>query len=352
MFTVRKTVLNKNTFYREILKKSEEKKELRNIFIELLDFCNFNCKYCYVKNTYNSMIDYSAVLKILDQAREMGCIWITLSGGECLIHPYFKDIYKYAFEKGLKVIVLTNGYNITSEICELFKEMPPFNLDITLYGYNNKTYDEFVGVSGAFDVFKSKLELLVANRIKFGLKTVLTTNNYKDLQLYIQFAHKYTKQYRYDTIVIPTLNGKTNLDLRLNAKTVVEIEEKNPYYVKVAKDAFVSGKKDNRLYKCSGGLNTICIDPNLNVSYCAISKQDISFKLDPDNIDISEAHKWLIEQHEHTFLNKEDKCFDCKYKNLCNYCPARFALETGNNRNPPSWYCDLARLEYEKIKGK
>lgn len=35
MFTVRKTVLNKNTFYREILKKSEEKK---NCEIFLLNY--------------------------------------------------------------------------------------------------------------------------------------------------------------------------------------------------------------------------------------------------------------------------------------------------------------------------
>ena len=93
--------------------------------------------------------------KIVDELVSLGTLSLFLTGGEAMLRDDFDDIYKYIRESGILVTVLSNGTVITPEKIELFKEYPPVELSISIYGASEKTYEETCKVSGACLLYTS-----------------------------------------------------------------------------------------------------------------------------------------------------------------------------------------------------
>ena len=120
---------------------------------ELTPLCNFNCKMCYVHLTKEQMLERPLLTVdqwegIIHQAWEAGMIRATLTGGECLTYPGFKDIYLYLQNLGCEVSVLTNGYFIDEEWIDFFQKNKPQEIQITLYGQNEEVYERVTGIRG------------------------------------------------------------------------------------------------------------------------------------------------------------------------------------------------------------
>ena len=94
--------------------------------------CNFRCAFCYsrvspeeLKKRNVSVKRFDEWKRYIDDAAQMHCMTLILTGGECTLHPDFAKIYSYAYDKGLTISVFTNGSNITDEIFEMFAQKPP-----------------------------------------------------------------------------------------------------------------------------------------------------------------------------------------------------------------------------------
>ena len=64
-------------------------------------------------------------------------------------------IYMYAKQKGLIVTLFTNGTLIDENTALLLKKLPPFSVEITLYGATKETYESLTGVNGLFFNFSN-----------------------------------------------------------------------------------------------------------------------------------------------------------------------------------------------------
>ena len=117
---------------------------------ELLPLCNLNCGMCYVHLTPGQMGERPLLTAdqwedLFRQAVEAGMFQATLTGGECLLHPDFERLYLYLHSLGCQVNVLTNGVLLDEEKLSFFKEHPPAQLQITLYGNSEETYERVTG---------------------------------------------------------------------------------------------------------------------------------------------------------------------------------------------------------------
>ena len=90
-------ILNEGNYKRLVMQHARSHRIIRSATIALLDACNFRCKHCYVRDTYNRYIDTTTVKKFLFELKEGGCIWLLLTGGEPLLHPNFLKVYLYAY---------------------------------------------------------------------------------------------------------------------------------------------------------------------------------------------------------------------------------------------------------------
>lgn len=116
---------------------------------ELTEKCNFSCPFCYIHNHSISQKDtiesywkyrFADMKQILDELIKNGLFICYLTGGECLLHPDFCEIYKYLKSKGVLVVILTNGSLINKDHIKLFAEYKPYRIEISLYGIE-KTFE-------------------------------------------------------------------------------------------------------------------------------------------------------------------------------------------------------------------
>ena len=106
--------------------------------------CNLNCLHCFnAKDNapLNTELTYEQVLNILDQARDIGILSFTISGGEPMVHPHFLDIVRAIYERNMNVFELnTNGFLITQKVLDEFKALgcdPLIKISYDGIGFHN-----------------------------------------------------------------------------------------------------------------------------------------------------------------------------------------------------------------------
>lgn len=77
--------------------------------------CNLTCSFCcFANRTLKEMLTLDQMKKAIDSFVELGATGMELTGGgEPTLHPDFGKVVNYAYEKGLKIGVVTNGTTIT-----------------------------------------------------------------------------------------------------------------------------------------------------------------------------------------------------------------------------------------------
>ena len=119
-------------------------------FFELTPRCTLDCKMCYVHLTPEQMGDRKELTaeqwnRVTDEAVEAGMIYVVLTGGECMLHPGFWEIYDHLRDKGVVVTINTNAYALTDADLERFRRKPPSAFRVTLYGASEAGYERCTG---------------------------------------------------------------------------------------------------------------------------------------------------------------------------------------------------------------
>lgn len=152
--------------------------------IELLPDCNFRCIHCYVASdrcAASSSMTTRQIYKMIDILAEHDCLELYFTGGECLLHKDFFDIYIYAKKKGILVSVLTNGSLISQKHIDLWLEYPPELISISLYGASADTYNRITKSRNGYRQVMDAITLLQINEIHFELKIIGMRQNYNDI---------------------------------------------------------------------------------------------------------------------------------------------------------------------------
>ena len=184
--------------YGEVLiRKTVNDRKPLAIQFELLPLCNFNCSFCYVKRTPEELkkngqqiMRFDDWKYYIDESVKLGASNITLTGGECTIHPDFTEIYKYAYSKGLEVGMISNGSNITDEILSVFKQFPPSKIYITIYGMSAETYERTCGNGAAFEKVMSNIDRLTELGCNVILNYTAGKDNFCDMEAVLAYARE------------------------------------------------------------------------------------------------------------------------------------------------------------------
>lgn len=336
-------------FKGELLNVALRKKSLVAATIELTNVCNFKCKHCYLGDSKSCFLDVDIVKRILDELKELGCIMLLFTGGEPLLHPNFMDIFIYAKLKGFIITVYTNGSLINCSHIALFREYKPFLIEISLYGIDQASYYSFTGVIDSYNKVADALASLSENNISFRLKTMLIKHTYPFLHEMKTIAQKYNVQFRWDSYIIPTLEGNTDVlsDHLLDEDTICSaiLEDDDRRKLIMSKICGSGIKtKEQKLYICDAGKTNIFISAEAIMSMCVIAR-DPWFDLNHGSV----KDGWnKLYSYSETLMPSGHPCFNCDKIQICRYCPSKFKLESGSI-NPVKRYCHIADMIIQKI---
>lgn len=136
-------------------KQAARKGRLLAVNLEVTARCNNNCRHCYINVPADSRVakqkelSFEKIKDVIDEACSLGALWCLITGGEPLLRDDFEEIYIYLKKKGLLVSVFTNATLINTSHIALFKKWPPRNIDVTVYGVTEKTYEKVTQKPGA-----------------------------------------------------------------------------------------------------------------------------------------------------------------------------------------------------------
>src|SRR5438067_3401283 len=77
--------------------------------------CNLACAYCNEYDDFTKPVPLQEMQARLRHLRSLGTSFITISGGEPLLHPDLDDIIAYIRRLGMLAGMITNGYLLTAE---------------------------------------------------------------------------------------------------------------------------------------------------------------------------------------------------------------------------------------------
>lgn len=337
--------------FKEVLRReSERKKLLISATIELTSKCCFKCSHCYIDNTKIGYISSLSFERMLKELKTLGCVYLTLTGGEAILHPNFAELYNTACKYGFIITLFTNGYMLDRYI-DLLAQHKPYEIDITLYGVDQSTYFNSTNVDTSCKVLEN-LKILRDKGITFSLKAAVTRNIFPLLTRMQDIARDYNATFRFDPYIFLSQDQCQKVE-RLSPCEIANLMTQNPEYIELERNHMVKRDlcSDHKCYNCKPGETSVYITWDERVKMCPFTSDEHSICISNQENGISMARKMI--QDKFSFdIPKESKCYDCRYESTCRRCPERFFIESGDYEKPAEWMCKTAQRIYEIVNRK
>jgi len=148
--------------------------KLTELQLELSIRCNSNCLMCprdkLMRKGSPGFMSYNIAVKIINEAYKMGARLLKPQWfGEPLLSPKFEKIVKYAKDKGMEILLVTNG----SLLDEKKRKFVLENCDKVWFSIDSPDKEEYEKIRRglSYDKVMSNFESLVKERDATGSKT-------------------------------------------------------------------------------------------------------------------------------------------------------------------------------------
>lgn len=247
---------------------------------EITNLCNLKCKHCCNDSSLsaNKGLGKEEIFDLVDDLKEINVTSIYLTGGEPTVVPYFKEVVEYINLRGISLVMATNGFNISSNIQSIKKNIShQAGVFVSLDGIG-ETHDEFRGIEGAFDKTINSIKLLVNNNIPTRISTVVWKKNILQLEKMIKLAKSLgVYQINFSMLFNTGRTAKNNIEIG-NSQYKQIVKKIHSLIKKYSDDKFiVSTKRDhiigNKSDHCRGGEKILHINSKGEIFPCSWSEK-------------------------------------------------------------------------------
>lgn len=319
--------------------------------LELTYRCNFDCVHCYVVQPHgNGEMTTAEVRSALHQLRDLGTIYLTLTGGEALVRPDFEEIYVLAKELGFIVSLFTNAAMIKDRHLDLLERYPPSRVEVTLYGATEATYSTVTRRHAMHEHVLRNVDRLLSRGVRVKLKAVALTANRAELDAIRDEARRrgVDDGWRFDAEVTNRVDCKRGpTDHRLQIDEVIETERGSPekvaLYRRLYRESLDLRLRPDRRFHCGAGRTAIVVDPYGQAEVCTTFRSE---RWSLREVSLREAWRRaraVVEAPPAT----PSRCTVCDKRRLCGACPGHNLLETGEPDTPGDFQCAATHARVE-----
>jgi len=145
--------------------------------------CNLKCIHCYSNSQnilYSDELTTQLGKRLIDNLAAFGSPVLLLSGGEPLMRKDLPELAQYAVDRGLRVVISTNGTLITKKLARTFGKIGLSYIGVSLDGLR-EVHDRFRGVKGSFDKALRGIRNARDAGIKVGIRFTVSRNNWREI---------------------------------------------------------------------------------------------------------------------------------------------------------------------------
>ncbi len=326
----------------------------RLIAWELTGACNLRCKHCRGSSTEipdPDELSTTEAFHLIDEIADFASPILILSGGEPLMRDDVYEIARYGVDRGLRVVLATNGTLVTADVAERLKTAGISRISVSIDGADAETHDAFRGVSGAFDGAMSGISEILKAGISLQINTTISKRNIDQIPKILDLSTDLGSDALHIFLLVPTGRGQEAdeippieyeriLNWFYDQRDKAGIQLKAtcaPHYFRImrerAKEEGVTISVETHGFEamtkgCLGG-----------TGFCFISRVGGVYPCGYLPVlagNIREAGFKDIWDHAKVFTDLRDvsklkgKCGICEYKRVCGGCRARAYAATGD----------------------
>lgn len=314
---------------------------------ELTQRCNFNCEMCYVHDCKQKTDPLSAEdwLNLAQQMKDAGTVFLLLTGGEPLFRSDFEQIYRALAKMGFLISINTNG-SLLDRYADLFDELPPTRINVSLYGADNSAYKKLCG-NEAFDKVLSSAKQMKELGISMRFNTIFTPQNISEYKKIADISKELSIPLKPTTYTYPSVRiGGENMDSRFSPEEAAEhlftIDEyrfdRDFFIEKTQKLLLLPKGPTENVVRCRAGKASFWITADGTMLPCGMMPEPATKPLE---IGFEKAWQDTISATKAIRLPTE--CLSCKYAGICNVCAAMCKAETGDFGKTPHYICRMTK---------
>lgn len=203
-----------------------------NVTLELTLACNIRCVHCYnfdrdaaapvahgcstpatpdaAGNPLPLPLSLDEIRRVLQDVRDAGCLFLSLTGGEVLTHPHLFEVMDEARRLNLAVQLLTNGTLLRPGVVgRLAGYRNLLGVSVSLYGATAETHDRVTQVNGSFRRTWEGIDRLRAQGIAVRLKFIVMRQNAGEVEAMIAQAEQRGVPFMVDLTITGRHDGST-----------------------------------------------------------------------------------------------------------------------------------------------
>lgn len=323
-----------------------KKPELRYLHMDVTVKCNLTCKHCFYgdfnqKEFFHQEVKLNRMYELVDEAKNMGCERIILSGGEVLTSSKFFPMLEYCKNKGVKNILITNLTLLNNNNLSMLQQYADNILEIKVSceGKNN----DFIRGNGTEDKILSNLAKLDQHKLPWTINTIINKFNVDYLDEIYQFLKTYhPKAWRID---IPFNTGRYK-----QYKNDIHEEDFELIFINLSKiiETYLQENPDFELWIFNvyqpGMEDCDFVEKTLDIHPCAYNKRNLGIRglgevtpcsrfleLPLGNVKNSSIREVKDSSQFQDFWNIKlsdfEECSPCKYLKICGCGCRAFAFE-------------------------
>lgn len=338
---------------------------------ELTARCNFNCPMCYVHMGADEVekkgkeLTAKQWIDLARCAKDMGMVFVLLTGGEPFIRPDFFEIYHEMKQMGLLISINTNGSLLKGEVLDKLLADPPFRMNISLYGGSNDTYRKMCGLP-AFDTVLGNIKTLKEAGVDVCINLSITGFNCDDLEKIHKISESLNIHVRASSYMYPPIRvdeksyGKnqrlSSLEaakysvlwdkLRFNEEEFSMRRENMIRLLKVDDDSCPLDDVGDGV-RCRAGSTSFWMTWDGRMLPCGMLPGPEAYPLE-----VGFEKAWEEIRTKTKEIHTPSKCLSCKYKDVCSVCAAVCVTETGKFDGVPEYVCEMTENIVKIYGGK
>ena len=341
--------------------------ELQMVAWEITRSCNLLCAHCRASaahGAYENELSTEECLLLIDEILAVGKPVLILTGGEPLLRHDVLQVGRYATERGLRVVMGTNGTLVTEENAGKLKEIPISRISVSIDFPTPELQDKFRGKVGAFENAIKGIAMARQAGIEVQINSTITKLNAPYLDDLLNLALDVGAVAFHPFMLVPTGRGKGLKSVEMSPEeyelTLNWVYDKQkdmgdriffkptdaPHYLRVIKQrdrennshetSLAEKSRPAGTHNAMESLSRGCL---AGTGFCFISHrgriQGCGYlDVEAGNIrDKSFSEIWAsstLFRELRNLSNIKGKCGICEYKRVCGGCRARAYEATGD----------------------
>ena len=140
--------------------------------------CNLACGYCYEYDKVSKPVPLPELKARVDALRKLRAVFVTLNGGEPLLHPHIAELVRYIAEAGMVPMINTNGHVLKAPLIRRLNEAGLFGMQLSCDSLEDNEVTE-----KSMRRLRPKLELLREHaRFQVRINGVLGSGNPAEME--------------------------------------------------------------------------------------------------------------------------------------------------------------------------